>query len=149
MDWHRAQTRSGRALLPLISFDWFGSKRADAMTTKLEYKGYVAAVEFDEVEDILHGHVVNSGSYPIVTFEAEKPRMLRREFERSIDDYLQWCEQDGVSPVEPQPEVRIHLSLDLHAAVTKTAASRRMSVDEWIIQEVRQGVARWTKRDLA
>lgn len=36
----------------------------------IEYKGYVAEVEFDDSADILHGRVVNSGPYPIATFEA-------------------------------------------------------------------------------
>ncbi len=36
----------------------------------MEYKGYVAAVEFDDSIDVLHGRVVNSGPYPIATFEA-------------------------------------------------------------------------------
>ena len=31
----------------------------------MEYKGYVAAVEFDDSADILHGRVLNSGAYPI------------------------------------------------------------------------------------
>ncbi len=31
----------------------------------MEYKGYVAAVEFDDSADILHGRVVNSGAYPM------------------------------------------------------------------------------------
>ena len=30
----------------------------------MEYKGYVATVEFDESAEILHGKVVNSGPYP-------------------------------------------------------------------------------------
>ncbi|MDE0262411.1 MAG: type II toxin-antitoxin system HicB family antitoxin [Bryobacterales bacterium] len=67
----------------------------------MEYKGYVAALEFDESADVLHGRVVNSGSYPIATFEARDTNGLRREFERSIDEYLAWCEEDGVEPKKP------------------------------------------------
>lgn len=36
----------------------------------MEYKGYLAAVEFDDSSEILHGRVINSGAYPIATFEA-------------------------------------------------------------------------------
>ena len=54
----------------------------------MEYKGYLAAVEFDDSADILHGRVVNSGAYPIATFEATDAKALRRKFERSIDEYL-------------------------------------------------------------
>ncbi len=64
----------------------------------MEYRGYVASMEFDESADALHGRVVNSGSYPIATFEARDTNGLRQEFERSIDEYLAWCEEDGVEP---------------------------------------------------
>ena len=47
----------------------------------MEYKGYVAAVEFDDSIDVLHGRVVNSGPYPIATFEATDAKELRREFD--------------------------------------------------------------------
>ena len=64
----------------------------------MEYKGYLASVEFDDSADVLHGRVVNSGPYPIATFEATETRELRCEFERSVDEYLRWCEEDGVEP---------------------------------------------------
>ena len=62
----------------------------------MEYKGYVAAVEFDDSIDVLHGRIVNSGPYPIATFEATDAGQLRKEFEKSVDEYLKWCEEDGV-----------------------------------------------------
>ena len=68
-----------------------------------EYKRYAASVEFDDSADVLHGRVVNSGPYPIATFEAIHARELRREFERSVDEYLRWCEEDGVEPRKPAP----------------------------------------------
>ena len=67
----------------------------------MEYKGYVATVEFDDSIDVFHGRVVNCGSYPVATFEAADARDLRGEFKRSIDEYLAWCEEDGVAPKQP------------------------------------------------
>ena len=67
----------------------------------MEYKGYVAAVEFDDSANVLHGRVVNSGPYPIATFECTDVGKLRQEFERSIDEYLAWCQEDNVAPKQP------------------------------------------------
>lgn len=64
----------------------------------MEYKGYIAQVEFDDSVGRLHGRVVNSGAYPIVTFEAIDDDGARREFCQSIDDYLASCREDGVEP---------------------------------------------------
>lgn len=67
----------------------------------IEYKGYVAEVEFDDFVGHFHGRVVNSGSYPIATFEATDVKGTREEFHRSIDEYIASCEEDGSEPVKP------------------------------------------------
>ena len=67
----------------------------------MEYKGYVADIEFDDSVGRLHGRVVNSGAYPIATFEATDVVGIRTEFHRSIDEYLASCEEDGVEPRRP------------------------------------------------
>ena len=105
----------------------------------MEYKGYVAAVEFDDSADILHGRVVNSGAYAIATFEATDARELRREFERSIDEYLAWCEEDGVEPRRPfSGRLNVRLGSDLHAAVAAAAAAKGVSINSWIVQALRE-----------
>ena len=63
----------------------------------MEYKGHTAEIEFDESVGRLHGRVVNSGPYPIATFEATDVDGLRCEFQRSIDEYLASCREDGLS----------------------------------------------------
>ena len=64
----------------------------------MEYKGYLARVEYDDSVGVLHGRALDGGPYPVATFEATDARALRREFERSVDEYLGWCEEDGVEP---------------------------------------------------
>ena len=104
----------------------------------MEYRGYVAAVEFDESVGILHGRVVNSGAYPIATFEARDTKDLRREFERSIDEYLAWCEEDGVEPKRPfSGKLNLRLGSDLHWAVAEAAAAGGMSINSWIVEALR------------
>ncbi len=108
----------------------------------MEYRGYVAAVEFDESADILHGRVVNSGSYPIATFEARDTKGLRQEFERSIDEYLAWCEEDGVEPKKPfSGKLNVRLGSELHGRVAAAAAAEGMSINSWIVRALRAASA--------
>ena len=108
----------------------------------MEYKGYVASVEFDDSADVLHGRVVNSGPYPIATFGATDARKLRREFERSVDEYLKWCEEDGVEPRKPFPgKLNIRLGSELHAVVVMPAGAEQMSINSSIVQIHREAIA--------
>ena len=107
----------------------------------MEYKGYVAAVEFDDSIDLLHGRIVNSGPYPIATFEATDARELRREFERSVDEYLQWCDEDGVEPRRPfSGKLNLRLGSELHALVAAAAVANQMSINSWIVRALRRSI---------
>ena len=107
----------------------------------MEYKGYLARVEFDDSAGVLHGRAVNGGPYPVATFEAVDASALRREFERSVDEYLAWCEEDGVEPRKPMcDEIGLHLGAELHVAVERAARAEGMSVDAWIVRALRGAV---------
>ena len=108
----------------------------------IEYKGYVARVEYDASVDRLHGSVINSGPYPIATFEATDVHTLRREFRRSIDDYLAWCEEDGVEPRRPfSGKLNVRLGSDLHQRAALVAAEEGLSLNTWIKQALEQSLA--------
>ncbi len=64
----------------------------------MTYKGYTATIEFDDSVGRFHGRVVNSGPYPVATFEAIDMDGLQAEFQRSVDEYLHSCREDGVEP---------------------------------------------------
>ena len=67
----------------------------------LEYKGYIGEVVYDDVLDVLHARVINSGPYSIADAEATDVEGVKREFRKSIDVYLASCAEDGVEPLPP------------------------------------------------
>lgn len=67
----------------------------------MEYNGYVAEVEYDEVAAVFYGRVVNAGPYPIATFEAGDAAELMPEFQWSVEEYLAACREEGVEPRKP------------------------------------------------
>ena len=69
----------------------------------MEYRGYVAKIEYDDSANSLHGYVANSGPYPIANFYGNDVAELEREFAASVDEYLASCEQDGVEFARPFP----------------------------------------------
>lgn len=99
----------------------------------MEYKGYLATVEYDDSVGLLHGEVINAAPYPIVTFEASSVEELKREFRVSIDDYLAWCKEDGIEPQRPfSGKLNLRLGPDLHRKVAVSAAQSGVSINSWI-----------------
>jgi len=109
----------------------------------MEYKGYVATVEFDDSVGLLHGRVVNSGDYPIVTFEATDVAGLRAEFRLSVDEYLSACKEAGIEPRPPfSGKLNLRLGSDLHRRVAVSALQSGMSINEWIKHVLEASVQR-------
>ena len=99
----------------------------------MEYQGYLATVEYDDSVGLLHGRVVNTGSYPIATFEATDVRKLRAEFEQSVDEYLASCREDGLEPAAPfSGKLQLRLGSELHRRVAQAAAESGQSINSWI-----------------
>ena len=71
------------------------------MESMMEYKGYVAAVAYDDLAQALFGTVVNAHPGFSAVFEATDVKQLRREFEITIDDYLDSCTEDDIEPAKP------------------------------------------------
>ncbi len=105
----------------------------------IEYKRYVARVEFADSADIFHGRVVNSGPYPIATFESTRALSLRSEFQHSVDDYLAVCAEEGIKPKRPfSGKLNVRLGSELHAAVAIAAAEQETSINSWIVNTLRE-----------
>ena len=107
----------------------------------MKYKGYAAEVEFDDSVGRLHGRVVNSGVYPIATFEATDVEGIRREFHHSIDEYLKACEEDGIEPKRPfSGKLNLRLGPELHQRIAHSAAESGLSLNSWITQALEKSV---------
>ena len=66
------------------------------------YKGYTGRYEVDPEDGVLYGRVDDIED--VITFEADNLEDLEREFRISVDDYLEWCAEDGVEPNRPDNE---------------------------------------------
>src|SRR5512140_198952 len=103
----------------------------------MEYKGYLAEVEIDLDAKILHGRVINIRD--VVTFQASAVEDLRKEFEASVEDYLEFCVERGEAPEKPYSG-RIFVRMDpmLHRDITTCALKESLSVNRWIVTRLRE-----------
>ena len=65
----------------------------------MNYKGYTGKVDWDTDEGIWFGGVI--GIRDVITFKAETMEEARKEFEISVDDYLEFCQDLGEEPNYP------------------------------------------------
>lgn len=66
------------------------------MNAAIKYKGYAGVVQFDDEAMIFHGEVM--GLRDVITFRGKTPKEIKEEFIRSIERYLDWCDELSQEP---------------------------------------------------
>ena len=97
----------------------------------MQYKGYLARILFDEESNIFHGEVINIRD--IVTFQGKSVDELKKAFEESIEDYLNFCAERKEEPDKPfSGRFTIRLSPEQHRKVIIAAEKAGKDLDLWI-----------------
>ncbi len=64
-----------------------------------EYKNYQAECRFDETAGTYYGQAIHIKD--VITFVGNTQEEAEKEFRESVDIYLEWCEQEGITPNQP------------------------------------------------
>ncbi len=101
----------------------------------MEYKGYIGEVSFDSDAHIFYGEVINTRD--VITFQGKSVEDLEKAFQESIDDYITWCTEEGVSPEKPYSgRFNLRISPELHKEVAITAKKLKMSINNFVEKAV-------------
>ena len=105
----------------------------------MEYKGYRAAVTYDDEAGALHGEVV--GTRDVITVEGTSVEQLQKEFRFSIDDYLAVCAERGRQPDKPfSGKIPLRVPPEVHRAAAAAAKSVGKSPNAWLNEAVEQAL---------
>jgi predicted HicB family RNase H-like nuclease len=105
----------------------------------MEYKGYIGKVDIDEEAGILHGEVINVRD--VITFEGGTVGEVRRAFEESVDDYLEFCALRGEEPEKPfSGKFVVRIPPDLHKEIYTRAKLEDKSLNSWISEALKSAI---------
>ncbi len=106
----------------------------------MEYKGYIGIVEFDSDAKLFHGDVVNTRD--VITFQGTTVDEIEKAFNESIDDYIQWCKEEGVEPEKPYSgKFNLRLSPELHREIAITAKKLNLSINSFVEKALKDELA--------
>jgi len=105
----------------------------------MEYKGYIGKVEFDSEAEVFHGEVINIRD--VITFEGDSVEELKRAFEDSVDDYLEFCAARGEDPEKPfSGKFVVRLSPETHRKAFLKARLSDKSLNSWVNEVLEKAV---------
>ena len=102
----------------------------------MTYKGYIGNIEYDDVQHVFCGTVANTRT--VITFQGTSADELENAFHESVDDYLEWCREDGISPEKPYSgKLNLRLQPELHRMAASAARILGISLNSFIEKAVR------------
>ena len=106
----------------------------------MEYKGFVAKIEYSERDGCIVGHV--AGIRDVIGFHGESVAELRAAFEEAVDDYLATCKNLERAPNKPYSgQFRLRLAPGLHARAAMLAEARGKSLNAWVSEVIEKSIS--------
>lgn len=106
----------------------------------LTYKGYIGSVNFCEKDNVFFGKI--EGINGLVNFEGESVKELTEAFHQAVDDYLIYCEEEGLEPRKSfSGSLNIRISPEIHSRITVLAKQAGISIDAFIKQALEKQMA--------
>lgn len=108
----------------------------------LKHRGYSGTVEFNDDDNCLHGKVLGLRNTTII-YEGMSLEEIRKDFEDSVDFYLDSCEDRGVNPEKPYSgKLVLRMPSELHGEVAMVAADTGITINDFINQAVSDKLAK-------
>jgi len=97
----------------------------------MTYKGYVGSVSYSEKDNVFFGKI--EGINGLVNFEGESVKELTEAFHEAVDDYLAYCEDEGVVPDKSYTGVlNVRLTPAIHRQIAMLALQAGISINAYI-----------------
>ena len=97
----------------------------------MSYKGYTAAIEYVPEDNLFWGEV--AGISDCIIFSGSNVDELKKQFQESIDFYLESCAETGDEPQRPTSDsVALHFMPNVGRAARAAAARAGQSLNQWI-----------------
>jgi predicted HicB family RNase H-like nuclease len=103
------------------------------MNDMMQYKDYFGSIHYSDDDQIFYGKVESIRS--LISFEGEDVASLRASFEEAVDDYLAWCEQEGIEPEKPfKGSFNVRVGSQIHRQAALLAQKKGLNLNQLVTE---------------
>ena len=97
----------------------------------MTYKGYIGSVNYSDKDQVFFGKI--EGINGLVNFEGESVKELTTAFHEAVDDYLAYCEDEGIKPDKSYTGIlNVRLTPNIHRQIAMLALQAGISINAYI-----------------
>jgi len=110
------------------------------MKDMMTYKSYFGSVHYNDDDRLFYGKL--EFIHALVSYEGTDVESLRRAFEESVDDYLEFCQEKGRQPEKPfKGTFNVRLTSELHQKLVKHAMTEGVPLNTYVKNILEKAVA--------
>lgn len=112
------------------------------------YKGYTGSINTSIEDGCLYGKLLFIKDS--ILYDAETVPELKKAFELAVDDYLEFCEEEGYEPETPyKGSLNVRLGSELHRTVAIEAYKSNVSINKFIALVLEQNINNISNNEIA
>jgi len=101
----------------------------------LRYKGFIGSVNFSEEDSVFFGKIEG------INFEGQSVQELTEAFHEAVDDYLAYCEEEGIQPHKSYSgSLNVRLTPEIHSHIAMLAQRAGISINAFIKQALEKQI---------
>ena len=105
----------------------------------MTYKGYIGSVNYSDKDQVFFGKI--EGINGLVNFEGESVKELTAAFHEAVDDYLAYCQDEGIEPDKSYTGVlNVRLTPAIHRQIAMLALQAGLSINAYIKEALEEKV---------
>ncbi len=105
----------------------------------MKYQGFIGSVAFSEADGVFFGKI--EGIDGLVNFEGESVAELTNAFHEAVEDYLAYCEEEGIEPHKSYSgSLNVRLTPETHTRVAIMSKQLGISINAFIRKAVEQQI---------
>jgi len=106
------------------------------MNNTMEYQGYVGSIEFSEEDALFYGKVL--GIRSLISYEGRNGKELIKDFHGAVDEYLEVCKNQGVSPEKAyKGTFNVRVQPEIHKRAAIYAINSDISLNSFVEEALR------------
>lgn len=105
------------------------------MSNVLTYKDFIGSVEISLEDNILYGKILYING--LITYEANTLDELKTEFESAVDDYIEFCQEQGLDAYKSfNGKFNVRITPELHKKATLLATKKGITLNAFVSQAI-------------
>lgn len=105
----------------------------------LKYKDFIGSVNFSEEDNVFFGKI--EGINGMINFEGQSVQELTEEFHKAVNDYLTYCEEEGIQPHKSYSGLlNVRLTPEIHSRIAMLAQRAGISINAFIKQALEKQI---------